>query len=180
MLIQRILKTIASLDFVSAPLRLKLYRKLGLRAERACIYSGCFFTGDDLSNIWLGDRSFLNHHCFLENGAAITIGHKTRLGPGVKILTTTHDLGPEECRTGDCCVRYPVEIGNGCWIGAGVTILPGVKIMDGCVIGAGALVNRDCEPNGLYLGVPAKRVRDLSVNAVHSKQISFLIRPFRV
>ncbi|MCR4913326.1 MAG: acyltransferase [Lactobacillus sp.] len=55
----------------------------------------------------------------------------------------------------------PVKIDDGCWIGANVTILPGVHIGKGCVIGAGAVVNKDCEPNGVYVGVPAKRIKDL-------------------
>ena len=54
-----------------------------------------------------------------------------------------------------------IFIGDGCWIGANVTILPGIEIGTGCIIGAGALVTKNCKPNGLYVGVPAKRIRDL-------------------
>ena len=55
----------------------------------------------------------------------------------------------------------PVSIGDGVWIGAGATVLAGVSIGDGCVIAAGAVVATDCEPNGLYGGIPARRIRDL-------------------
>ena len=55
----------------------------------------------------------------------------------------------------------PVKIDDGCQIGANVTILPGVHIGKEYVIGAGAVVNKDCEPNGVYVGVPAKRIKDL-------------------
>ena len=40
--------------------------------------------------------------------------------------------------------------------------MPGVTISKGCVIGAGALVKESTEPNGLYVGCPAKRVKELS------------------
>ena len=50
---------------------------------------------------------------------------------------------------------------DGCWICAGCTILPGVTIGEGCVIAAGSVVNKDCAPDGLYAGVPAKRIKDL-------------------
>jgi acetyltransferase-like isoleucine patch superfamily enzyme len=40
-------------------------------------------------------------------------------------------------------------------------VAPGVNVGSGCIIAAGALVVRDCEPNGLYAGVPAKRIKDL-------------------
>jgi maltose O-acetyltransferase len=40
-------------------------------------------------------------------------------------------------------------------------VLPGVTIGAGCAVAAGAVVTADCEPDGLYAGVPARRVRDL-------------------
>jgi maltose O-acetyltransferase len=54
-----------------------------------------------------------------------------------------------------------VSVGNGSWLGTGVTVLPGVTIGEGCVIAAGAVVTADCAPDGLYAGVPARRIRDL-------------------
>lgn len=55
----------------------------------------------------------------------------------------------------------PIRIEDGCWIGANVTILPGVTIKAGTVIAAGAVVIHDCDENALYGGVPAKKIRDL-------------------
>ena len=55
-----------------------------------------------------------------------------------------------------------VKIGKGVWIGANVTILPGVTIGDGCIIAAGAVVNKNCEANSLYAGVPAVKVKTLA------------------
>ncbi|SEI76832.1 maltose O-acetyltransferase [Alkalibacterium gilvum] len=40
-------------------------------------------------------------------------------------------------------------------------ILNGAKISKGVVIGAGALVNKDCQTDSLYVGVPAKKVNKL-------------------
>lgn len=74
--------------------------------------------------------------------------------------TSTHEIGDSQCRAGEL-IRRPIEVGKGCWIGAGAVILPGIIIGDGCVIGAGAVVNRDCDPNRLYVGVPARRIKEL-------------------
>ncbi|MGI2292887.1 acyltransferase [Paenibacillus sp. GXUN7292] len=57
--------------------------------------------------------------------------------------------------------RKPVTIGKGCWIGARATILPGVTVGDGCVIAAGAVVTKDCEPDSLYAGVPAIKIKSI-------------------
>ena len=52
-----------------------------------------------------------------------------------------------------------VVIGNDVWIGAYVSILPGVHIGDGAVIAAGAVVTKDVEPYAIVGGVPAKVIR---------------------
>ena len=43
----------------------------------------------------------------------------------------------------------PIKIGNGCWLGGGVIVLPGVTIGDGSVIGAGSVVTKDIPENSL-------------------------------
>lgn len=53
----------------------------------------------------------------------------------------------------------PVVIGNDVWVGAYVSILPGVRIGDGAVIAAGAVVTRNVEPYAIVGGVPAKTIR---------------------
>jgi virginiamycin A acetyltransferase len=59
------------------------------------------------------------------------------------------------------CIEKPegVTIGNDVWIAEGVRIMPGVTIGDGCVIGSRAVVTKDCEPYGVYVGIPAKQVK---------------------
>ena len=76
------------------------------------------------------------------------------------LLTSTHVHGDARQRAGEYAGR-PVTIGDGCWVGARVAVLPGVTVGAGCVIAAGAVVVRDCTPNGLYGGVPAKQLRSL-------------------
>ncbi len=69
-------------------------------------------------------------------------------------------MDPEDRRASKVTYQS-VTIGDYSWIGLGVTILPGVHIGRGCVIGAGSLVTKDTEENSLYVGSPARKVRDL-------------------
>lgn len=55
----------------------------------------------------------------------------------------------------------PARIGRGAWLGANVTILPGVNIGDGAVVGAGSVVTKDVEPNAVVVGSPARKVREV-------------------
>ena len=78
----------------------------------------------------------------------------------VIIITDDHEIGPPWHRCGDRVAR-PVVIEDGVWIGARVTLLPGVTIGRGSVVAAGAVVNKDVPPNTLVGGVPARILRTL-------------------
>ena len=45
------------------------------------------------------------------------------------------------------------------WLGAGVKVLDGVKISFGSVVGANAVVTKSTERNGVYVGIPAKKIK---------------------
>ncbi|MGO1725387.1 MAG: acyltransferase, partial [Lactobacillus delbrueckii] len=55
-----------------------------------------------------------------------------------------------------------VEIGNDVCLGAGVTVLAGVKIGDNVVVEAGAVVAQDLPANGVFAGIPARKIADLA------------------
>jgi maltose O-acetyltransferase len=104
------------------------------------------------NRVFCNDGVYINHHVTIED--EVSIGQFTRL------ITGGHQLGPGNHRAGTTTTE-PIVIGRGSWLGASVTVLPGVTVGAGCVIASGAVVTRDCAPNGLYAGVPAVRKRDL-------------------
>jgi maltose O-acetyltransferase len=110
----------------------------------------------------IGDGTFVNAGCFIDNLAEVRIGSNCALGMQVLVLTSTHPLGGPDRRALNPGTGLPVVIGDGCWVGARAVIMPGVTIAPGCVIGAGAVVTEDTEPDKVYAGVPARVVRELS------------------
>ncbi|POH60670.1 acetyltransferase [Arthrobacter glacialis] len=125
--------------------------------EPSHISPRCFFGG---KNINIGRDTFINYGCFFDAADTISIGQRVRVGMNVTMVTGSHQIGPPEQRAG-AEEAYPIHIGNGVWIGANVTILPGVKIGDGAVVGAGSVVTKSIPANELHAGVPARRMRPL-------------------
>ena len=91
------------------------------------------------------------------------MGDGVFVGPRVMFATRNHEVGQPDKRAGKT-VNQPIMVGSGSWIGANVTILGGVTIGPGCVIAAGAVVTRDTERDSVYAGVPATRVKDLTLS----------------
>jgi maltose O-acetyltransferase len=140
------------------PLRLFLLRLSGISiGEGTKIHGKCWFGG---TNISIGKNCWINYGVTFDNAAGISIASDCLIGPQVLFVTSSHEVGPSK-RRGGPPTAGPIKVGSGCWIGARVTILPGVTVGDGCVIAAGAVVTSDCSPNTLYGGVPARALREL-------------------
>jgi maltose O-acetyltransferase len=174
-IIQRQLKrtwlAFISLPVFPSPTRAWLIRKSGAKiGQHVRIESAVFFGG---TNIEIRDHAFLNVGCLLDNSEHIFIGEAVRFGPRVQILTSTHDIRSSQIRLwpNDPTVAKAVRVEAGVWLGAGVIVLPGVCIAEGCVIGAGSVVTGNTERNGLYVGVPARRIKELPDDGSRPPQI---------
>lgn len=89
----------------------------------------------------------------------ITIGKDCHITDGVKF--ETHDGGTLLFRKDipDLEITKPITIGDECYIGNNVFLLPGVTIGNHCIIGAGAIVSRDIPNNSVAVGVPARVIK---------------------
>lgn len=109
-------------------------------------------------NITIGEGSYLNFNCNFVDDGKITIGKSVMFGPAVTIATVGHPIDPE---LREYMYTDPVNIGDNCWIGAGVTICPGVSIGENTVIGAGSVVINDIPANCVAVGNPCKVIREI-------------------
>lgn len=158
------LNSIQRRNFWPARVRRRLVRMLGHQLSDGTFLSdGIYIRGVGL--ITRGEV-FMNSRCFVDATCEIFIGHGAMIAPEVMLCTSTHDIGPDIKRAG-AIKRAPIKIGEGCWIGSRAVILPGVEIAPGCIIAAGSVVTRDTKPNGLYAGIPAKKIRGLNADVHH-------------
>jgi maltose O-acetyltransferase len=144
---------------IPRPLRFILYRLGGVRIQQARIASGIFVGGPG-SNLSIGHGTSINVECFFDCLGKVTLGKQVMVGMGVMIVTSDHPLDPDG-RPQRQSVGRDVVIGDGAWLGARCTILPGVTVGEGAVVSAGAVVTRDCRPFAVYAGVPARLVGHL-------------------
>lgn len=75
---------------------------------------------------------------------------------------------------GDIKSSYPnilkkIEVGNDVWIGANVTILPGVKIGNCCTILAGAIVTKSFDDFSIIAGIPAVKIGERIEKSLQEK-----------
>ncbi|KAI6380162.1 hypothetical protein MCOR25_001814 [Pyricularia grisea] len=109
-------------------------------------------------NIIIGDNFYSNFNLVILDCGIVNIGNRVMFGPFVSIFTATHETEVQSRRDG---IEYalPVTIGDDCWIGGNVTILPGVTIGKGTTIGSGSVVTKSIPEFSVAVGSPAKVIK---------------------
>ncbi len=109
----------------------------------------------------IGDRTWIGQQCFLHSAGGLTIGAEVGIGPGVRILTSTHaEAGRAVSILGSPIDFAPVVIEDHADLGVSSVVLPGVRIGKGAQVGAGAVVASDVPPYAVVAGVPARVIRE--------------------
>lgn len=112
-------------------------------------------------NISVGDNFYTNHNVTILDGAPVTFGDNVFIAPDCVFSTAGHPIDVEQRNMG-LEIALPISVGNNVWIGAHVTVLPGVSIGDNTVIGAGSVVNRDIPSGVVAVGNPCKVLRKIT------------------
>jgi acetyltransferase-like isoleucine patch superfamily enzyme len=96
----------------------------------------------------------LMSHCNIQAGNGISIGRRSFFASGLTLISANHD--PHDLIAGDPVLASPITIGEDCWIGANVTILPGVSLGDSVIVGAGSVVTKSFPSRSVIAGNPAR------------------------
>lgn len=109
----------------------------------------------------IGDETWIGQQCFFHAAGGIRIGSRVGIGPGVKILTSSHTEGGREQAIYNAPVEFkPVVIEDDADVGVGAILLPGVTVGQGAQVGAGAVVTADVPAYHVVAGNPARVLRE--------------------
>lgn len=111
-------------------------------------------------NIHVGNNFYANFNLVILDEALVTFGDNVFIAPNCGFYTAGHPIDADERNKGLEYAR-PITVGDNVWIGAGVTVLPGVTIGDNCVIGAGSVVVKEIPPYSLAVGNPCKIIKTI-------------------
>jgi acetyltransferase-like isoleucine patch superfamily enzyme len=112
----------------------------------------------------IGDGVGLGNNCHIGCINHIEIHKNVLIGSNVLITDHAHGISsnissPAPKKNQDLFSKGPVIIGENVWIGEDAVILPGVTIGNNSIIGAGSVVTKNVEPNSVYVGNPAKKIK---------------------
>ena len=114
-----------------------------------------FYT-DCGKNTHFGKHVFVNAGCKFQDQGGIYIEDGALIGHNAVLATLNHDPDPAKRQN---LIPAPIHIGKNVWLGANVTVLPGVTIGENAIVAAGAVVSKDVEAGTVVAGVPAKFVK---------------------
>lgn len=134
-----------------------------------CYIEPPFYANWGGKHVHFGDGVYAHFGLTCVDDTHIYVGSHTLFGPNVVLATAGHPMMPELRKHG---IQYnmPIHIGENCWLGAGVIVVPGVTIGDNVVIGVSSVVTKDIPSNSVAMGTPCRVVRQIND---HDKEYYF-------
>jgi acetyltransferase-like isoleucine patch superfamily enzyme len=139
--------------------------------------SGYIALGNKESRVIIGDNSYIGSNTIIDCASKIIIEDDVKIAYNCVINDSdSHSLRYSlrkddlsyilkgEKRNLSTAKSKPIKICKGAWITAGSIVLKGVTIGEGSIVAAGSVVTKDVEPWTIVGGVPAKKIRDLSLH----------------
>lgn len=116
------------------------------------------FWTDFGKNIHFGKNVYINNNAMFTDMGGIYLDDDVLIGPNSMLASVNHHQDPANRRN---LLLDPIHIKKNAWLGANVTVTPGVTIGENSIVGAGAVVTKDVPDNTIVAGVPAKPIKKI-------------------
>lgn len=115
-----------------------------------------------------GTHLGINSGAYINGVGGIQFGNHVLIGNNVTISSGEHPInGAQPPIFSRLAIPKKIVINDDVWIGAGAVIMPGITLAKGTVIGANAVVTKDTEEYSIYVGVPARKIRNRQDESRH-------------
>jgi acetyltransferase-like isoleucine patch superfamily enzyme len=114
----------------------------------------------------IGNNSSIADYTVIFAQFGVTIGDNCLISSNCTISSYNHIVNSNNRyvnQNEDFQYSKPVSISNNVWIGMNSCILPGVTIGNNSIIGAGSVVTKNVPPNEIWVGNPAKKIKDIQL-----------------
>lgn len=138
--------------------------------DNSTILEGCrldtYLIDEKYGKIIIGNNNYICYNFSAISGGDILLGDDILIASDVTIVSHNHGMNPESQLSymHQELSAENVTVGDGCWIGEKVQIMPGVSIGKKCIIAAGAIVTKDIPDYSIVAGVPAKVIKKYNFN----------------
>jgi acetyltransferase-like isoleucine patch superfamily enzyme len=128
--------------------------------DRVKIAKRCSIFGGPDNLLELGKDSYVGMHTIINGFAAkLIIGENVSIAQNVNIMVDSCPNASPSMQRIFPLEKGSVRIGNNCWIGASVIIMPNVTLGEYCIVAANSYVNKSFPSFSIIGGNPAKLIR---------------------
>lgn len=106
-------------------------------------------------NLHVGDNVVIHRHVLLDDRGGIDIGDGSSVSDFANVYSHSHNIVD-----GRIVYMPKTVIGKGVRITYHATVLAGTHVADDSMIGAGSMLTASTEPHWVYVGVPARKIRE--------------------
>lgn len=106
-------------------------------------------------NLDVGDNVVIHRHVLLDDRGGIEIGDGASVSDFANVYSHSHNIVD-----GRIVYTPKTTIGKGARITYHATVLAGTTVAEDSMVGAGSMLTRSTEPHWVYVGVPARKVKE--------------------
>lgn len=103
----------------------------------------------------VGDHSWIGEEVWIDNLAMVTVGSHCCVSQGAYLCTGSHDWSDPAFKL----ITRPIELADGCWVGAKSSLPSGTVMRPGAVLAMGSIASGELEAWTVHAGVPSKPIR---------------------
>ena len=112
-------------------------------------------------NVIIKPGTFINSGLQILSAGIVKIGKNCFIGPNCSLYTPNHHPYDKILRREGWQYDAGITIGDDCWFGGNVTVLPGVSLGDNVVVGAGSVITESFGDDAIIAGNPARIIKNL-------------------